>query len=114
MEQQREAVAINTDILDKSSLLLRIENKKQEIERLTLYRFEINPISKDFDLSQIVGYEVQCGNRNFRIEANENGIYLLFSVKRKIRVPGAKQPSIDPHNVSDQEIHNWFGRIVSE
>ena len=61
-----------------------------------------------------MGYEIQYGSSSFRIEANENGIYLYFSVGRSLQVEEAKQPSIDPHNISDEEIHDWFGEIVSE
>ena len=113
MEQQREAVARNAEILDKSNLLARVENKKQEIENQTLHRFEIDLIPMDFDPNRVVGYKVRHGSNSFKIEANENGIYLHFSVRRLIRLPGAEQPSIDPHNVLDDEIHDWFGQIVS-
>jgi hypothetical protein len=113
MEQRREAVAGNIDRLDKSDLLARLESKKQEIERQTLYRFEITPIQRDTDLNQIAGYKVQHGSSSFSIVANENGIYLDFTVGRLIRAEGEEQPSIDPSSLSDDEIHDWFGRIVS-
>ncbi len=113
-EQQREAVARNIDMLDKSDLLARLENKKQEIESQTLYRFEIIPIPRDSHLNQIAGYKIQHGSNSFSIEATENGIYLHFTTGRLIRVEGATDPSIDPQTVSDDEIHDWFGRIVSD
>ena len=113
-EHRREATARNIDRLDKSELLARLENKKQEIERQTLYRFEISPIQRDSDLNHIAGYKVQCWSNSFSIVANENGIYLDFTLRRLIRPEGEERPSIDPNNVSDDEIHDWFGRIVSD
>ena len=119
-EQREKAIKLNIDILDRSGLLEKIEQKRKDVEKETLYRFQFMFPEDDSLRKGAVAHIVTSvvnftSHGSFIIEVNEDGIYLTFSNTKKwpITLPNSTKPQkIDPQNVSDKEIHDWFGRIV--
>jgi hypothetical protein len=100
----------------ESGLLEKIEQRRLEIKKENVYKFDLYPcptydsMHSDHFLKEHSLLHTQYtvdhagGYSSFCIEVKPDGIFLVAS--------GKKPRKIDPRTITDQEIHHWFGLLV--
>ena len=115
-EHEEQKIMKYKKTLFDSGLLERIEKRRLELKEETAHRFDLYPrltykgsMDSDHFLKELsflhTQYSVDQSGRysSFCIEVKADGIYWVKS--------GKNSKKLNPGNISDQEIRDWFGSL---
>lgn len=119
-EASRQATIKYINMVKESGLLEKIERKKREVYQESGLKFGLSPLLETRQTYEEIFYDydhfncnssswrVEYYQQNFCIVPRENGVYWELYAYNDLK----KRKRINPNEISDKEIHKWFGLLL--